>query len=108
MYHRWFIYFFKLNFTIQKNKKLKILIAFKEELLKNNFTIKIFTENNFFNKTIDIGKTFKSSKIKHLEINGNLLSIFVFLRSPHKVVTSDGYKPRFLSDCLQRSRYLLL
>lgn len=71
---------YKVSSNIKVFTKEKILIAFKEDLLKDNFIIKIFKENNFFNKTINIGKTFKSSRIVHSEINGNLLSIFVFVK----------------------------
>ena len=71
---------YKVNDDMKVFTKEKILIAFKEDIFTDNFIIKIFTENNFFNKIINIGKTFKSSKIKHLEINGNLLSIFIFVK----------------------------
>lgn len=89
---------YKVSNNIRVFTKEKILIAFKEDLLKDNFTIKIFTENNFFNKTINIGKTFKSSKIKHLEINGNLLSIFVFVKK-------NEYK-KFFINLLNGKEYI--
>ena len=71
-------------YSLNNNSKIFLneeVFVVKNSGFSNNETkIKIFTKNNFFEINLPIKKVYRSSEINHMEINKNLLSVFILVK----------------------------
>ena len=71
-------------YSLNDNSKIFLneeVFVVKNSGFSNNETkIKIFTKNNFFEINLPIKKVYRNSEINHIEINKNLLSVFILVK----------------------------
>lgn len=71
-------------YSLNENAKIflneEVFVAKQSGFLNNTTKIKIFTKNNFFKIDLSIKKAYKISEISHMEINKNLLSVFILIK----------------------------
>lgn len=71
---------YSLNDNSQIFLQEEVFVAKQSGFLNNTTKIKIFTKNNFFEIDLSIKKAYKISEISHMEINKNLLSVFILVK----------------------------
>lgn len=71
-------------YSLNENSKIflneEVFVAKQSGFLNNTTKIKIFTKNNFFEIDLQIKKAYRNSEINHMEINKNLLSVFILVK----------------------------